>query len=168
MTITAEPRIEAEISEVTSAFEGLLGMFPEAPEAEKDDVDLERRPNAALAYEILDLIKANPEHLNMSNWAISSRRGVITLATVTECGTTACFAGWTVLVAGEAIDMDWLRLVDWSGALSQRGGSISDRARDLLGLSDEDAHDLFLGTDDADLEPRIREIFGPDPRGVAA
>lgn len=163
MTITAEPRIETETAEVPSALGDLLGVFPEFPEAEPSDVDLDRRPNAVLAYEVLDLIKANPEHLDMNDWAKSSHRTVITLATVTECGTTACFAGWTVLAAGDTIDACRSWVVSPEGHWSV----ISDRARDLLGLDDETACDLFMETN-VDLVPRVREIFGPDPRGVAA
>lgn len=167
MTITAEPRFETKIPEVTSAFGDLLRLFPESPEAEGGDVDLDPRPNATLAYEILDLIKANPGHLDMNDWVKSRRREVITLATVTECGTTACFAGWTVLAAGDALDVYWSRAFSRSG-LRPGHRMISDRAQELLGLTDEDARDLFLETDDADLELRICEIFGPDPRRVAA
>lgn len=76
----------------------------------------------ALAYAALDQIKRDPEHWDQTKWIGES-----------ECGTTACFAGRVVIMAG--IDLE---------SPSAVPRSIQDTALDLLGLSnDENIHPLF-------------------------
>jgi hypothetical protein len=47
------------------------------------------KPNAELAYRVLDHIDADPKSWNQTDWYRE-----------TDCGTTACFAGWSILLAG--------------------------------------------------------------------
>ncbi len=56
---------------------------------------------------------------------------------ITDCGTTACVAGWTVAMLGMTSD-------DIFAASPYV--STSCIARDALGLSDEEADKLFFGT----------------------
>ncbi len=55
--------------------------------------------------------------------------------TENACGTVACIAGWTMLMEN-----------DWSGshAENDEGYNFHDNAKELLGLSDEEAARLFL------------------------
>lgn len=170
MTITAEPRIEPEIPEVTSAFEAYLDV------SMANDV-----PNAVLAYEVLDLIRANPEHLYMGRW-VWKRSAVpgmslqewcepVTLETVTQCGTAACFAGWTVLASGKAIDPVDERVIDApepGGRFRLRKGlSVALLAKTLLNIDEGAAANLFYSRAE-ELEAKVQEVFGPDPRKALA
>lgn len=52
------------------------------------------KPNAELAYRVLDHIDADPKSWNQTDWYRK-----------TDCGTVACFAGWSILLAdGEIRD----------------------------------------------------------------
>jgi len=124
-------------------------------------------PNAARAYATLDHIDAYPEIWNQARW---------------WCGTSGCFAGWTVTLAGEQIDE----------AKQVRVGSgefdvvhVGDRAAQLLGFDDaqslDDASWTALGEPDpdslsgeefelfsaintrGDLGRIVEAVFGPRP-----
>lgn len=53
------------------------------------------KPNAELAWRVLDHIDVDPESWNQGTWYRQ-----------TDCGTSACFAGWAVALAGHRIDVD--------------------------------------------------------------
>jgi hypothetical protein len=85
-------------------------------------------PNAELAYKVLDHIDANPDSWRQMYWL---RR--------TECGTAACFAGWTSLLSGDK--PAWLSEGSLTGNfVSTDGGDeyVPRRAVQLLGFADED------------------------------
>jgi hypothetical protein len=113
-------------------------------------------PNAALAYRVLDHIDAHPEQWQQGQWIGE-----------TECGTVACFAGWTVLLSGGHLDDHDLV----SDVPEVTGLHVSIAAFDLLGVDDEElAHrgvgDLFNGGNTReDLGRLVAEIFGPRPGG---
>jgi len=69
------------------------------------------KPNAELAYRVLDHIDADPESWNQMHW---------------WCGTSGCFAGWACKLAG---DDPRKRIID--------GLHIADRATRHLGFPDE-------------------------------
>jgi hypothetical protein len=120
-------------------------------------------PNAELAYRVLDHIDAHPEQ-----WDQGVYIGKV------ECGTVACFAGWTVLLSG--LEPGWHR--DSSRESGYRettnrtstGESVSEAAEGLLRASryiDEGSdyeRDLFeqFNTRE-DLDRLVAEIFGPRP-----
>lgn len=121
-----------------------------------------RPPNAVLAYEVLDLIKASPEALDMNDWVgrVEDRWDdptPVTFGELNDCGTKACFAGWTVLHRGYGINPSVATVVE-------TGELVPDMAQQLLNLNNFDAFTLFNLTGDDDLEDRIHEVFGPDPR----
>jgi hypothetical protein len=126
------------------------------------------KPNAELAYRVLDLTRQHAEHLNMGEWAegVMKPDGIakVTLTDLTgpACCTTACFAGWTVALAGHAVS-------EGGGAWTESGeylGLAECVAREMLGLTHERAALLFMATDDEYLATRVAEIFGPRPEAT--
>jgi hypothetical protein len=114
------------------------------------------------AYRTLDFIEAHPDKHDQAFWiyreAISQPITLDLDLAVTECGTTACFAGWTVLLAGQQISAR-------RTAMDRFG--IPERAEGLLGLTIEEADELFWQADDlADVRKAVFEIFGPRPDGA--
>lgn len=122
-------------------------------------------PNAELAYRVLDLITANPEALDMGQWA-SSAVDPVSLADLTEgpgCGTTACFAGWALAAAGYRVTR---RGAVYDGDGKGIDNHIQSFAAGVLGLTEDQSDDLFF-TDDEYLTEAVAEIFGPRPDGGA-
>lgn len=118
-------------------------------------------PNAELAYKVLDHIDAHPESWDQANWI-----------TLTDCGTAACFAGWTCLLSGD--EPTWLGRAPLMigpprSTTSVRVAGlfvhdISHRASDLLGILGDGAHDLFSPLHDREsLGIVVEEIFGLRP-----
>jgi hypothetical protein len=120
------------------------------------------QPNAELAWNVYDAINANPAHFDMDNWARAAANApMIGLEQLTspECGTTACFAGWAIVLSGYQITRD-LEIVKANRVVPT---TFSTLAASLLGLSDEQAEDLFY-VDNEDFGPGlVAEIFGPRP-----
>lgn len=114
------------------------------------------------AYRVLDFIEAHPEKHDQSMWISNaddpSMAGYDLRRTLNECGTTACFAGWDALLAGETFTS--------YGLLTQ------DRRVDVysaaaLGLTVHEAYRLFHGAQDmADVRKEFADIFGPRPDGA--
>lgn len=124
------------------------------------------KPNAELAYLTLDQIDAHPELHSQSWWF-----------TVTDCGTVACFAGWTCVISGDkpsALDrpMHVLEIgTDVSFVVLPDGEKVyaSDRARELLGIDKLTARRLFDGSNTReDLGRLVAEIFGPRPESYGS
>ncbi len=122
------------------------------------------KPNAELAYKVLDLTAAHPDRLNMSNWATdpTGRNSPVVLATLTAantCGTTACFAGWAVAVSGYGAST--------AGDVYRDGHIVSEDiqafAAGLLRISEWDAENNLFFADEDDLPDRVFELFGPRP-----
>lgn len=112
------------------------------------------KPNAELAYAVLDQIDAHPETWNQGIW---------------DCGTAACFAGWAVrLSGGRSLNIDMETRVI-SGPEHIVGLPVEEAAEELLGysqLGDID-DDLFDGCNTRErLGLLVAEIFGPRPGGT--
>lgn len=139
-----------------------------------------RVPDAARAWAVMDFIETNPEKHDQGNWFFTEwmeTREEIEKAHADArennwCGTTACFAGWTSLLAGD-------RMLSWEerrnatdrffsteirSADTGRVRSVRERARDLLGLTESQADLLFDGGNSRnELKRLITNIFGPRP-----
>lgn len=123
------------------------------------------KPNAELAYRVLDHIDAHPESWNQRRWWEAG------------CGTRGCFAGWAVKLSGG----DMVRHVDEFGigetvVSAGLGDELVGRpaalvAAKLLRIDDllEDVYDaedveLFHPNNDReDLGELVEKIFGPRP-----
>lgn len=119
--------------------------------------------DAARAYAVLDAIKQNEHALDMDRWV--GRNGLAVLEPVTlddlfngGCGTTACFAGWTVLLAGYFIKEN-----DQATQLGNTLHYVPDLAGKLLGIGLAD-RDLLFFCDKDSLPGLVEQVFGPDPR----
>jgi hypothetical protein len=121
------------------------------------------------AYQVLDHIEAHPDLHDQDFWLHDSDSDrdrdadldgpvVVTAQDVMSgCGTTACYAGWTVLLAGKPI-------IDYSWTTAVRIGRVSDVAADLLGLDGREEQQLFHDAEDlADVRKAVADIFGPRP-----
>jgi hypothetical protein len=137
------------------------------------------RPNAELAYRVLDYVTAHPEQHDQATWFRQ-----------TGCGTVACFAGWTVALAGHRIDVDpdpnpETGYLYYDAIDGDRGTTIREVAERDLGIagltrpctlhagccySGESYADTLFDTGNTreDLGRLVAEIFGPRPAWTAA
>lgn len=121
-------------------------------------------PNVTLAYEVLDKIDANPELHNQRVWFLPLADG---------CGTAACFAGWTCLLAGDAV-VDECACGDDRCLIRYRVRTsdgelmpVDARAQELLGLDVFQAADLFDGVNSREhLGELVHAWFGPRPEAA--
>jgi hypothetical protein len=121
------------------------------------------KPNAELAYRVLDQIDAHPEQWDQSRWWRPSP----------ACGTGGCFAGWAVQLSGGHMERDeFAYIVVKSGLGELDGRYVPVAAAALLGLpmdeaeSEAEAENLPLfheSNDREDLGRLVAEIFGPRP-----
>jgi hypothetical protein len=125
------------------------------------------KPNAELAYRVLDQIDAHPEQWDQTRWwkAADMPSGV-------SCGTAGCFAGWAVSLSGGRIARgghDCTARVE-SGLGKLNGDYVPVAAAALLGLpmqdpwSEDEAENLALFHENntrEDLGRLVEEIFGP-------
>jgi len=115
------------------------------------------KPNAELAYLVLDHIDAHPEQWDQGRW-ISRPDGA-------DCGTAGCFAGWACMLSGN--QPDWtMSNGKWTNTVTADGywKYVGDRAAELLGISEVDAEMLFDADNQRDdLDRHVAEIFGPRP-----
>lgn len=121
-------------------------------------------PNATLAYRVLDHIDAHPDQWNQGLYIGPA-----------DCGTVACFAGWTCLLSGEkAAYIDGRTGYSTAWLIGHEGEpqSVPDRAEQLLRAGrlvvhedeDEEDWDLFGPSNTReDLGWLVAEIFGPRP-----
>jgi hypothetical protein len=110
------------------------------------------KPNAALAYAVLDQIDAHPEQWDQATW---------------DCGTSACFAGWAVRLSGGISDAS--NVVD--GPAELIGMHVEYAAYRVLGIGFDgiDAGEWLFDPDNGreDLARMVEEIFGPRPAVTA-
>jgi hypothetical protein len=118
------------------------------------------KPNAELAWRVLDHIDAHPEQWNQGLYIGKA-----------ECGTVGCFAGWTVLLSGAqpiygATTGYQTAYIEVDGRFKHVG----DYAEELLGVSrwadegTDEEWDLFHeGNTREDLERLVGQMFGPRP-----
>lgn len=111
-------------------------------------------PNAELAYRVLDHIDAHPETWQQSTW---------------HCGSSFCFGGWAVALAGGVVNDDDEVCSGPSGLI---GLEIEEAAWVALGIDEEQAwiggtSRWLFGPDNTreELAVLVAEIFGPRPDG---
>lgn len=130
-------------------------------------------PNATLAYRVLDHIDAHPEQWDQSVYLGEG-----------DCGTTACFAGWALLLSGVEMDRNWDVLADTlTPELAEGVHELLDRTRlevderwpmtlvdasevaqVLLGVSEVESASLFYALNRRQvLGMKVERIFGPRP-----
>lgn len=122
--------------------------------------------DGALAWAVLDHIEDNPRSHYQWNWVseLGDGRG---------CGTVACFAGWTVVLAGGTLLPAGRATIDipdrplqryeprW---VSQDTDEVASVAMTLLGLDSQHALALFSEeTTVADLRRLVEQYYGPRP-----
>lgn len=115
--------------------------------------------NVQLLTQVRDLIKTEPEKLDMASWGLVKEiEGLEHGDTVkVDCGTTACIAGWAVQLAGDKFLVRGFNtsagggyFVSDSVAKNGRVCNIEDRAQKLLGLTEDEANELFINTPNGD------------------
>lgn len=114
----------------------------------------------ARAHELMAFLIEHPEMHDQDFWIqfapTWNGQDMTTALAFQQCGTTACAAGWAVLLAGGRI---------YSGERSKLNGKsepINVQARELLGLSVEEAHHLFYETHTLDeVCDAIVAVYGP-------
>lgn len=116
------------------------------------------KPNAELAYRVLDQIDAHPETWNQHEW---------------DCGSAACFAGWAVrLSGGVAEEKNRFTPTVVEGPRELVGLPVDEAAIEVLGTDGwtpstvevEEQDWLFSASNDReDLGRIVTEIFGPRP-----
>ncbi len=151
-------------------------------------------PDAARAWRVFSLIEQHRDSLDMGSWIDRRSRlsgenvfpvGIVGLDDLTtDCGTTACQAGWAVAEAGYTMLNVFGFTIVREVAEAQPGGidgltfsdvadpdgcrsSVLRVARRLLGLDDEETDRLFMETSADDLEDALTAIFGPRPEVTA-
>lgn len=121
------------------------------------------RPNAQLAYCVLDHIAAHPEQWRQREW-ISRPKG-------NECGTAGCMAGWACLLSGDQPHWGWKRLTSHKVVDSSDHDVhyVMERAQFLLGIGEDDAYELFHEDNTYDdLVRYVEKLFGPRPAEAVA
>lgn len=116
------------------------------------------KPNAELAWRVIDHIDAHPDQHDQEVWI---RRG-------DGCGTVACLAGWACLLGGDQPDFHQDDPEASDVLTGQALMPVKERAAQLLGIPyDPDAfygHALFNAyLTREDLGALVAEIFGPRP-----
>lgn len=108
--------------------------------------------NEPLIRKVVDYIEEHPREWEQDHWGVTRYNhppkyapmifddhlvdGPVEADSWQKCRTTACFAGTALLIADAPIT----------------SACISDSARDLLGLSNKQAQDIFYWYGDADLQ----------------
>src|SRR3954465_6086495 len=143
--------------------------------------DIEGKPNAELAYRVLDHIDADPASWDQGRWIKK-----------TDCGTVACFAGWAVQLAGgkvefgrwgwEGIELDgrvytrrWTDFADIAlralniGDYFVRGVPCPDCGVANCEDEDHEVPELFYAANTREeLGEYVEAIFGPRPTTLPA
>lgn len=107
--------------------------------------------------QVLEHITANPETHDQNWWAVR-----------TDCGTVACIAGHTVLLAGLPIDFDTEDEFGNVGNKLLDRRRIEDVAADLLGLDRQQRFHLFHALDLAECWAAASSITGKRVRWRAS
>jgi len=108
-------------------------------------------PNVALLRETMDAVLAHQDQWDQAYWIRE-----------TECGTSYCFAGWVAALDGYTQTVrssDLARRKALAGNASGETVVIRDHASERLGLTDEQAYDLFsAGNTLADLKRIVDDL----------
>ena len=115
--------------------------------------------NIPLARKVMEQIRNEPDKFDMSTW-VSTANSLVPDSEISienmDCGTTACFAGWACILNGDTISVnEHYRMV-----CGPDRARISDRAAELLGLNQREAHELFQETSNSYIDIAVEEIFG--------
>lgn len=92
--------------------------------------------NIELMTKVRDHVVAHPEQHDQSMWAVK-----------TECGTTACAAGWTLLLGNPEVAREYAdeEVFTFAGVVRRLyGRSVVGAAVDLLGIDMSQADMLFV------------------------
>lgn len=91
--------------------------------------------NLDLLRAVREQITTHPETHDQRSWAKRAK-----------CGTTHCIAGWACALSGDAFEWepDAFDQREYASFISGRVVDIEDRARGLLGLTRDEAPDLFF------------------------
>jgi hypothetical protein len=96
------------------------------------------RLNVKLLDKVLKHVSAKPERFDMGSW--------VHWSSYAPCGTAACIAGWTVILAAGNTKKNRREFVEKADEL--RGGADRNfffkKARKILGLTFQEAKSLFL------------------------
>ena len=114
--------------------------------------------------EVLAFMEAHPKQADQWRWfsveaPYRDWRGK--LADDWQCGTVACLAGWTAILAGWVPTDSHSPLVSYAGRSGPR--LVSDVAQDLLGLTAPQADWLFHGAEDTAMVRHLVELLRQHP-----
>lgn len=99
---------------------------------------MELKKNVDLMLQVREQITSNPETHDQDTWITKS-----------ECGTTACIAGWAVLFSSDESKLTWTTdVVGDEHCLFVTERYIKHVARDALGLTTWEAENLFFANPD--------------------
>jgi hypothetical protein len=124
--------------------------------------------NVELLTQVRDLIQAEPAKLDMASWGcVKEVEDLGYSETVkVDCGTTACIAGWAVQLAGDKFLVRGFNpspeggyFVSDSVAKNGRVCNIEDRAQKLLGLTYDEANQLFINTPNEDALDVLNQLI---------
>lgn len=134
--------VESRLSSPLTCTNLLNAVYGTDPTATNEEPDM---PNIELLNKALHFIEENPDEWKQDRWA-----------TVTDCGTSYCFAGWALTLACVPVivdDYDALVNIDTlNGVLAKWGTSIDPDDYETDGfLGVRDAAEALLDIDDMHL-----------------
>ena len=107
--------------------------------------ELER--NAKLFYIIAEAIEENPQLHDQDQWLIAPSQGLLEKFIANrkvECGTSQCIAGWAWVFEGRGPELAELLTGRDIDNAQQQNMSIIGEAAKILGLSDDEANQIFF------------------------
>lgn len=121
-----------------------------------DAYEIRHRGPLALLRAVRDVVAAHPERLDMSTWGHVTGTGN---ADGQACHTTYCVAGWAVVLTPRyRLHWDHSVLLDVTTASGEHQ-HVQRAARNLLGLGDGVARELFLDTEDDEVLPFLDALI---------
>lgn len=108
-------------------------------------------PNVPLLRKVWEHVKDEPQDFNQRTWVDSTG----------ECGTSYCFAGHTLVMAGRTLTHDLFSMYLDGVAVSHV--EVREAAARELGLEQEVADELFWGRNDlAEIRDQVSMIIGEE------
>jgi hypothetical protein len=135
-------------------------------------------PNMPLLDAVIDRIEAEPERWDQGSWGDIRE----TAEEAEACGTTNCFAGHAVIIAGVMkmqVFKDVWRYDDeehtsmeirWLNEAGEEDDEVADKAREVLGLTRDEADSIFylFTTDLNQLKVQVERVRGRAREQAAA